>query len=76
MKASDTGVARVKLTTEDKMQAGLLKLSISLKKDPTLGLDSAIDEIVKTYALDRAKFVEYVASHREVITATVKGTSR
>jgi hypothetical protein len=76
MKAADTGVASVKLTTEDKMQAGLLKLSMTLKRDPSLAMESVIDEIVKAYLLDRAKFVEYVASHREMITVTVKGSTR
>jgi hypothetical protein len=61
---------------ETKFQAALLKLSIVLKKSPSANLDEVIDDIVKKNCLDRAKFVDYVARHREVITATVKASVR
>ena len=72
----DAGAPKVPPTDDAKFQAALLKLSIVLKKSPSANLDEVIDDIVKKNGLDRAKFVDYVARHREVITATVKGAAR
>jgi hypothetical protein len=63
-------------TEEEKFQTALLKLSMVFKKSPSANLDEVIDDIVKKNGLDRAKFVDYVARHRQVITATVKGATR
>ena len=69
-------VSKMAPTEETRFQTALLKLSIVLKKSPSANLDEIIDDIVKKNGLDRAKFVDYVARHREVITATVKASAR
>jgi hypothetical protein len=72
----ENAAARSMPTEDDRMQAALLRLSMALKKDPSRNFDELIDDIAKKTGLDRARFVDYVARHREVITATVKGTAR
>jgi hypothetical protein len=67
---------KVAFSEEDRYKAGLLKLSIVLKREPQRNLDEIIDDIVKKNSLDRARFVDYIARHREVITSTVKGSAR
>ena len=72
----DAATVKTPVPEETKFQAALLKLSIVLKRSPSANLDEVIDDIVKKNSLDRAKFVDYVARHREVITATVKASTR
>ncbi|MBI5528937.1 MAG: hypothetical protein HY897_21620 [Deltaproteobacteria bacterium] len=72
----ETSAAKSAPIEDERMQAALLRLSMALKKDPARNFDELIDDIAKKTGLDRARFVDYVAHHREVIIATVKGTAR
>ena len=72
----DDAPVKTQTAEETKFQTALLKLSIVLKKIPSANLDEVIDDVVKKNSLDRAKFVDYLARHREVITATVKASAR
>ncbi|MFA6034607.1 MAG: hypothetical protein WC889_17040 [Myxococcota bacterium] len=65
-------MAKLTIKEEDGLKAGLLKLTLVLKREPEADLDKVISDISQKNHLNRARFVEYIAQHREFITSTVK----
>jgi hypothetical protein len=70
------GVSGVQQTEEDRLQSGLLKLAIILRKDPSRDLDELIREISVENGLDRAKFSDFVTANRQFVTATAAGSAK